>query len=83
MCIILLSTHRATPFETYEYIETFIDCFLNQMFCNVFLFIVLIFVGFEYQDWIEGSREEMTKEFPQHKAIIEKLTDSDNDKQSS
>ena len=53
------------------------------MFCNVFLFIVLIFIGFEYQDWIEGSREEMTKEFPQHKAIIEKLTDSDNDKQSS
>ena len=45
-----------------------------------YLHLTFFFVGFEYQDWIEGNREEMAMEFPQHKAIIERLTDSDNDK---
>ncbi|WAR31458.1 hypothetical protein MAR_034000 [Mya arenaria] len=38
------------------------------------LYSAVVIPGFEYEDWIQGKREEMVKQFPQHEELITRLT---------
>ena len=34
------------------------------------------FSGFEFEDWVQGERDDLLGKFPQHKELIERITDS-------
>ncbi|KAK3088636.1 hypothetical protein FSP39_021640 [Pinctada imbricata] len=38
------------------------------------LFSAVVIPGFEFKDWIQGEREKLLEQFPQHKDVITKLT---------
>ncbi|KAL4219049.1 hypothetical protein ACF0H5_021632 [Mactra antiquata] len=40
------------------------------------LYSAVVMPGFEFEDWIEGKREDLLKQFPQHTDLITKLTSS-------
>lgn len=43
----------------------------NAEYC---LYSAVVMPGFEFEDWTEGKREELLKEYPQHEKLILRLT---------